>query len=145
MSFLHRQLCCIKISSGAVGGASDYFSDVAASRIQQQYLSESSSHKISIGDEDRSIQSSRVLGLNDSSPKQPKNLHSNSIKEISNAHVVMAAGQAANSGSSNLSLYNTPSPVASQVCLNIRSHRRYFYDCYCALKTYSCCNCHISL
>ncbi|XP_039142291.1 cell division cycle protein 27 homolog B isoform X2 [Dioscorea cayenensis subsp. rotundata] len=107
----YEELCIL----GAVGGASDYFSDVAASRIQQQYLSESSSHKISIGDEDRSIQSSRVLGLNDSSPKQPKNLHSNSIKEISNTHVVMAAGQAANSGSSNLSLYNTPSPVASQL------------------------------
>ncbi|KAM0942496.1 putative tetratricopeptide-like helical domain superfamily [Dioscorea sansibarensis] len=107
----YEELCIL----GAAGGASDYFSDVAASRIRQQYLSELSSHKISIGDEDHSVQSSRVLGLNDSSPKQSKNLHSNSIKEISNTQVVMAAGLAANSGSSNLSLYNTPSPVASQL------------------------------
>ncbi|KAJ0989787.1 hypothetical protein J5N97_008143 [Dioscorea zingiberensis] len=108
----YEELCIL----GAAEGANECFSDTAASRIQQQYLTESSSQKISIGDEDRSIQSSRILGLNDSSPKQSKQFHPNNIKEINNhPHVVMAAGQAANSGSSNLPLYNTPSPVASQL------------------------------
>jgi len=98
-------------TSGATEEANECFSDSAIPRIQQQHLSESCYQNLNVGNEDRSLPSSRFMSSGDSSPRQSKQLHSNNLRE---PHGTMGLGQSSNS-IPHLSQYNTPSPTATQV------------------------------
>lgn len=96
--------------------SNEYFNDVSAQRIQQ-HLSDSSSHNSSTGSEYCSLPPSAAVNSVDSIPRQSKQFLANSTREISTLQqgVVFAKVQTTNSGTSNLSQFNTPSPAATQV------------------------------
>lgn len=108
---------------GAAEEATAVFGEAAAICIQKQYVSQgSSSQSLHMSNEDRSLVSLRNFGpvLDDASPRQLKHLQGNNQRDIpGNYHGAAvlggAASQPSNGGSSNLSFYNTPSPMASQV------------------------------
>ncbi|KAJ8498732.1 hypothetical protein OPV22_009284 [Ensete ventricosum] len=109
----YAELCAL----GAVEESNEYFSDVSAQRIQQQHLSDSSSHNSSTGSEYCSLPPTAAVNSVDSIPRQSKQFLANSTREISTLQqgVVFAKVQTTNSGTSNLSQYNTPSPAATQL------------------------------
>ena len=106
--FYYINVCCH--TSGAAEEANECFSDSAIPRIQQQRLSESCYENLNVGNEDRSVPSSRFTSSGDSSPRQSKQLQAN----LREPHGTMGSGQSSNS-IPNLSQYNTPSPAAAQV------------------------------
>lgn len=71
-----------------------------------------------MGNEDRSLPSSRFMGVGDSSPRQPKQVHANNLRD---GHGIMGSVQSSNA-MPNISQYNTPSPTATQVNLITLSH-----------------------
>ncbi|XP_042446956.1 cell division cycle protein 27 homolog B-like [Zingiber officinale] len=107
----YDELCVL----GAIEEANDYFSDMAAQRIQQQYLSESSSLNSSNGSEFYNLSSNMAVTSVDSIPRQSKQL-GNNTREIASLplSVMIAKVPASNSGSSNFSQYITP-PAATQL------------------------------
>ncbi|URD76421.1 Tetratricopeptide repeat [Musa troglodytarum] len=109
----YEELCAL----GAVEESNEYFNDVSAQRIQQQHLSDSSSHNSSTGSEYCSLPPSAAVNSVDSIPRQSKQFLANSTREISTLQqgVVFAKVQTTNSGTSNLSQFNTPSPAATQL------------------------------
>lgn len=108
---------------GAAEEATAVFGEAAALCIQKQYLNHgSASQSLHISNEDRNLVSGRNLGQgpDDASPRQLKHMQGNSLRDIpGNYHGATALGGAAsqpsNGSSSNISFYNTPSPMASQV------------------------------
>ncbi|XP_064990774.1 cell division cycle protein 27 homolog B-like isoform X2 [Musa acuminata AAA Group] len=108
----YEELCAL----GAVEESNEYFNDVSAQRIQQ-HLSDSSSHNSSTGSEYCSLPPSAAVNSVDSIPRQSKQFLANSTREISTLQqgVVFAKVQTTNSGTSNLSQFNTPSPAATQL------------------------------
>lgn len=109
----YEELCVL----GAAEEATAVFGEAAALCIQKQYLHHgSASQSLQISNEDRNIVSARNFGQgpDDASPRQLKHM-----QVPGNYHGVAALGGAAsqpsNGGSSNLSFYNTPSPMASQL------------------------------
>ncbi|KAB1224409.1 hypothetical protein CJ030_MR2G016298 [Morella rubra] len=115
----YEELCVL----GAAEEATAVFGEAAAICIQKQYVSQgSSSQSLHMSNEDRSLVSLRNFGpvLDDASPRQLKHLQGNNQRDIpGNYHGAAvlggAASQPSNGGSSNLSFYNTPSPMASQI------------------------------
>lgn len=102
---------------GAAEEAAAVFGEAAAVCIQKQYL-----HRAS--EEDCDVSSSRNLSADEVSPRQLKQLSSNNVREVSGScqgttMSVRGAGLPPNGGSNHISLYNTPSPVATQVRLDL--------------------------
>lgn len=110
------------VVSGAADEASTVFGEAAARCMQKQYLHHgSASQSLHVSNEDRNFASARnFLSLEDASPRQLKHVQGNNIRDIpGNYHNNTVLGgppaQSLTGGSSNLSFYNTPSPMAAQV------------------------------
>ncbi|KAK8545220.1 hypothetical protein V6N12_026058 [Hibiscus sabdariffa] len=107
----HEELCIL----GAAEEATLVFGEAAAICIQNQYLHHGlvspNSHAASEG---YNSVSSRKYGSKDVSPRQLKHTQGNNLRDIPGNHhgAVISASQPQNSGPSNISFYNTPSPVA---------------------------------
>ncbi|KAH8505221.1 hypothetical protein Peur_045335 [Populus x canadensis] len=113
----YEQLCIL----GAAEEAAAVFDEAAALCIQKQYMNcVSASHNLSISNEDHNLVSARNFGLEDGSPRQLKHLQGNNLKDIpGNYHGASTLGgpvsQPSNGAPPNLSFYNTPSPMATQL------------------------------
>ncbi|KAK3210641.1 hypothetical protein Dsin_015347 [Dipteronia sinensis] len=113
----YKELCIL----GAAEEATAVFGESAALCIQKQYLQHGSpSQNLYSSSEDRNIVSSKIFGSEDVSPRQLKHMQGNNLRDIpgnnyGGAMLVGAAGQPLNGGPSNISFYNTPSPVATQL------------------------------
>lgn len=110
----YEELCIL----GAEEEAAELYGDSAVFRLQQQHQLELSSQYFPSAD-DRNMPSSRSSYSNDASPRQARQLPVNSGGEL-------PAGHASASGAGNITLhstpfsvnmsaYNTPSPVPSQI------------------------------
>ncbi|XVF49124.1 hypothetical protein PTKIN_Ptkin03bG0243200 [Pterospermum kingtungense] len=113
----YEELCIL----GAAEEATVVFGEAAALCIQKQYLHQGlaspNSHMFS---EDYNLVSSQKFGSEDISPRQFKHTQGNNIRDIPVNHhgtavLSGAASQSQNGGPSNVSFYNTPSPMASQL------------------------------
>jgi anaphase-promoting complex subunit 3 len=106
---------------GAAEEAAAVFDEAAALCIQKQHMNHASaSQNLSISNEDRNLVSARNFGLEDGSPRQSKHPQGNNLRDIpGNYHGATTLGgsasQPSNGGLPNLSFYNTPSPMATQV------------------------------
>jgi anaphase-promoting complex subunit 3 len=103
---------------GAAEEATAVFGEAAAFCIQKQYLPHGlASQSLNMPNEDRSSVSARNFGPgpDDASPRQFKNMQGNNLRDIPGNYHGAAAVQPSNGGSSNISSYNTPSPMVSQV------------------------------
>ncbi|KAK6945051.1 hypothetical protein RJ641_026153 [Dillenia turbinata] len=112
----YEELCIL----GAAEEAVVVFGEAAALSIQKQHLTQGlASQNLQISGEDHNLGPDRNFGSEDMSPRQLKHMHSNNPRDISaNYHGVTSAATAShsvNGGSSNLSFYNTPSPMATQM------------------------------
>ncbi|XP_027188526.1 cell division cycle protein 27 homolog B-like isoform X2 [Cicer arietinum] len=110
----YEELCIL----GAAEEATAFFGEAAALCIQKQYLNCSTSPKLHSSAEDCNLVDSRHYVSEDSSPRQPK--HMQSLKDIPGNHhgvplLGVTSGQPINSGLSNISYYNTPSPMVTQM------------------------------
>jgi anaphase-promoting complex subunit 3 len=106
------------ITLGAAEEATAVFGEAAALCIQKQYLPYgSASPSLNMPNEDHSSVSSRNFGPgpDDASPRQLKHMQGNNLRDIPGKYHGAAAIQPSNGGSSNISFYNTPSPMVSQV------------------------------
>ncbi|XP_044464916.1 cell division cycle protein 27 homolog B isoform X2 [Mangifera indica] len=107
--------------TGAAEEADVVFGEAAALRIQKQYLHQgSTSLNLYSSNEDRNLVFSKNFGSDDVSPRQLKNMQTNNLRDIpGNYHgasmLAGASSQPLNGGPSNMSFYNTPSPVATQL------------------------------
>ncbi|XP_062149461.1 cell division cycle protein 27 homolog B-like [Alnus glutinosa] len=110
----YEELCVL----GAAEEATAVFGEAAALCIQKQYLPHgSASPSLNMPNEDRSSVSSRNFGPgpDDASPSQLKHMQGNNLRDIPGKYHGAAAIQPSNGGSSNISFYNTPSPMVSQL------------------------------
>ncbi|KAL5768764.1 hypothetical protein ACOSP7_015309 [Xanthoceras sorbifolium] len=113
----YEELCIL----GSAEEATAVFGEAAALCIQKQYLQHGSpSHNLYASSEDRNIVSSKTFGSEDVSPRQLKHLQGNNLRDIpgnnhGGAMLMGAASQPLNGGPSNISFYNTPSPMATQL------------------------------
>uniref|UniRef100_A0A2P2LI86 Uncharacterized protein MANES_16G110400 n=1 Tax=Rhizophora mucronata TaxID=61149 RepID=A0A2P2LI86_RHIMU len=110
-----EELCIL----GAAEEATAFFGEAAALCIQKQYMHQASaSQNLHMSNEER--HSARRIGSEDGSPRQLKNVPGNNLKDIpGNYHTGTvlggAANQPSNGGPANLSFFNTPSPMATQL------------------------------
>ncbi|POO00841.1 N-terminal acetyltransferase A, auxiliary subunit [Trema orientale] len=113
----YEELCVL----GAADEASVVFGEAAARCIQKQYLHHGSSiQNLHVSNEDRNFASVRHLSLEDFSPRHLKHMQGNNIRDIpGNYHNSTVAGgastQSLTGSSSNITFYNTPSPMATQL------------------------------
>ena len=103
---------------GAAEEATAVFGEAAALCIQKRYLNCSTSQKLHSSAGDCNIVDARHSVSDDASPRQPK--HMQGLKDIPGNHhgasiLGGTASQPINSGLSNISFYNTPSPMVTQV------------------------------
>lgn len=102
---------------GAAEDATAVFGEAAALCIQKQYLHCTTSPKLHSSAEDCNIVDTRHSASEDTSPRQLKLMQS--MKDIPGNHhgpsILGGTAQPINSGLSNISFYNTPSPMAAQV------------------------------
>ncbi|XP_057757546.1 cell division cycle protein 27 homolog B [Arachis stenosperma] len=110
----YEELCTL----GAAEEASSVFGEAAAVCVQRQYLSCSTSPRSQSSAEDSNLVDSRHCVSDDASPRQPK--HMQGLKDIPGTHNGASvfggtASQPINSSLSNISFYNTPSPVIAQL------------------------------
>lgn len=98
--------------SGAAEEPSAVFGEAAALSIQKQYMQQlPSSLGLNTYNDERNTTSAKNTSSEDYSPRQPKHTQGHGLKDISgNFH-----SHGLNGGVSNMSFYNTPSPVAAQV------------------------------
>jgi anaphase-promoting complex subunit 3 len=98
--------------SGAAEEATAVFGETAALSIQKQYMQQlSTSLGLNTYNEERNSTSTKNTSSEDYSPRQSKHTQSHGLKDISgNFH-----SHGVNGGVSNMSFYNTPSPVAAQL------------------------------
>ncbi|KAE8674358.1 Cell division cycle protein 27-like protein B [Hibiscus syriacus] len=109
----YEELCML----GAAEEATVVFGEAAALCIQKQYLHHGlASPNLHAPSEDYSLISSQKLGSEDVIPRQLKHTQGSNLRNIPGNHhgAAISASQPQNSGPSNISFYNTPSPVASQ-------------------------------
>ncbi|CAH1448650.1 unnamed protein product [Lactuca virosa] len=107
----YEELCKL----GAAGEATSVFGESASECIQKQYMS----HDVGPPGDDHNLVSGRQLAES-VSPRQLRLLHGNNVKDNSLNHNGAAfAGNAAtqpnNGVHANISFYNTPSPMATQL------------------------------
>ncbi|KAL9323631.1 hypothetical protein ACSQ67_008488 [Phaseolus vulgaris] len=110
----YEELCIL----GAAEEATVVFSEAAAFCIQNQYLNCSTSPNDHMSPEDRNEAAPRSCIPEEGSPRQLKQMQG--LKDIAAYHhgtsiLGGATCQPINSGSSNMSFYNTPSPMAAQL------------------------------
>lgn len=112
---------------GAAEDASSVFGEAAVLCIQKQYLHHRSENLQTLSDELNSA-SARNNSSDDVRTRQSKHTQSNNLRDIpTNYHGAVNLGGAASqivNGGSNISFYNTPSPVAAQVCKS--DHRSWY-------------------
>ncbi|XP_038993974.1 cell division cycle protein 27 homolog B-like isoform X2 [Hibiscus syriacus] len=109
----YEELCIL----GAAEEATVVFGEAAALCIQKQYLHHGlASPNLHAASEDYSLVSSQKLGSEDVIPRQLKHIQGSNLRDIPGNHhgATISVSQPQNSGPSNISFYNTPSPVASQ-------------------------------
>jgi anaphase-promoting complex subunit 3 len=104
----YEELCIL----GAAEEATAVFGETAALSIQKQYMQQlSTSLGLNTYNEERNSTSTKNTSSEDYSPRQSKHTQSHGLKDISgNFH-----SHGVNGGVSNMSFYNTPSPVAAQL------------------------------
>ncbi|XP_059432667.1 cell division cycle protein 27 homolog B [Corylus avellana] len=110
----YEELCVL----GAAEEATAVFGEAAAFCLQKQYLPHGlASQSLNMPNEDRSSVSARnfVPGPDDASPRQLKHMQGNNLRDIPGNYHGAAAVQPLNGSSSNISFYNTPSPMVSQL------------------------------
>lgn len=104
---------------GAAEDASSVFGEAAVLCIQKQCL-HNRSEKLQTLNDDLNSASARNNNPDDVRTRQSKQAQSNNLRDIpTNYHGPVNLGGPANqiaNGGSNISFYNTPSPVAAQVC-----------------------------
>jgi anaphase-promoting complex subunit 3 len=103
---------------GAAEEASAFFGEAAALCIQKQYLNCSTSPKLHSSTEDCNLVDTRHCVSEDAIPRQSKLMQG--LKDIPGNHhgapiLGGTSGHPINSGLSNISFYNTPSPMMTQV------------------------------
>ncbi|XP_043704639.1 cell division cycle protein 27 homolog B isoform X2 [Telopea speciosissima] len=112
----YEELCIL----GAVEEANGFFGEAAALCIQKKHLHcELGLQNLQTSGDDIVVPS-RNLGPEDVSPRQSKHAHGSNLRDIpGNYHgaglSVASVSQPLNGGSSNALLYNTPSPVTTQL------------------------------
>ncbi|CDY35917.1 hypothetical protein BRARA_G00104 [Brassica rapa] len=104
----YEELCIL----GAAEEPSAVFGEAAALSIQKQYMQQlPSSLGLNTYNDERNTTSAKNTSSEDYSPRQPKHTQGHGLKDISgNFH-----SHGLNGGVSNMSFYNTPSPVAAQL------------------------------
>lgn len=112
----YEELCTL----GAADEASGIFGESAALSLQLQHVHHGSdSQHLQTASEDSSMLSGRTFGPEDVNSRQFKHTHGNNLKDIASSHhgLTMMTGpscQPVNGGSSNMSVYSTPSPMPLQ-------------------------------
>ncbi|KAI4352297.1 hypothetical protein L6164_006563 [Bauhinia variegata] len=112
----YEELCIL----GAAEEASAVFGEAAALCIQKQYLNYLTSRSLHSSADDRNMVATRQSVSEDVNPRQLKHVQGNNLKDIPGNHhgastLGGTASQPLNSGPSNVSFYNTPSPMATQL------------------------------
>ncbi|KAJ0254178.1 Cell division cycle protein 27 B [Hirschfeldia incana] len=104
----YEELCIL----GAAEEATVVFGEAAALSIQKQYMQQlPTSLGLNTYNEERNATSAKNTSSEDYSPRQPKHTQGHGLKDISgNFH-----SHGLNGGVSNMTFYNTPSPVAAQL------------------------------
>ncbi|XP_027349776.1 cell division cycle protein 27 homolog B-like isoform X2 [Abrus precatorius] len=109
----YEELCIL----GAAEEATAVFGEAAALCIQKQYLHCSNSPKLHSSAEDCNVVDTRHYISEEASPRQLKLMQG--LKDIPGNHhgasILGGTAQPINSGLSNISFYNTPSPLATQL------------------------------
>ncbi|XP_060218050.1 cell division cycle protein 27 homolog B [Lycium barbarum] len=100
----YEELCIL----GAAQEAAAVFGEASSLSIQKQHLYQSQNIQASADDQNVA---SRNIVSDDISPRQSKHTHSNNLRESNGTAAVQSLGGA----STNMSFYNTPSPMASQL------------------------------
>ncbi|KAL8236041.1 hypothetical protein R6Q59_017122 [Mikania micrantha] len=113
----YEELCKL----GAAGEATTVFGEYASECIQKQYMS----HDVQLQacSDDHDVVSSRQQVTENVGARQSRHLNGNNIKENSINHssavfsgsTIAAASQHSNGVHANISFYNTPSPMATQL------------------------------
>ncbi|MCD7455031.1 hypothetical protein HAX54_026814, partial [Datura stramonium] len=99
---------------GAAEEAAAVFGEASLVCIQKQHLYQGNqSQNLQASTDDQNV-ASRNIALDDVSPRQSKHTHSSNLREIS-GNYNGAAIQNLGGASTNMSFYNTPSPMASQI------------------------------
>ncbi|KAJ9558058.1 hypothetical protein OSB04_012672 [Centaurea solstitialis] len=106
----YEELCKL----GAAIEATTVFGESAFEYIQKQYTSHDVTSQLQASSDDRNVVSGQHL-----SPRQLKHLPANIMKDPENHHGAIMSGnsnsQPHNGGHSNISFYNTPSPMTTQL------------------------------
>ncbi|XP_054818755.1 cell division cycle protein 27 homolog B [Prosopis cineraria] len=110
------ELCIL----GSAEEATAFFGEAAAQQIQKQYLNDTASASLHTSAEDRNVVAAKHYASEDMSPRHLRHVQGNNLKDVpgnlNGASITGgAASQPSNSGPSNLSFYNTPSPMAAQL------------------------------
>ncbi|XP_010267174.1 PREDICTED: cell division cycle protein 27 homolog B-like isoform X3 [Nelumbo nucifera] len=112
----YEELCVL----GAAEEANGVFSEAAALCIWQQLLNPgSNTPNLQITNEDHVVVLNKTLGSEEMSPRQLKSMQGNIFRDTPGNHVAVFSGgpssQPSSGGSSNISLYGTPSPMPAQL------------------------------
>lgn len=100
---------------GAAEEAAAVFGEASLLCIQKQHIDQGNqSQNLQASTDDQNVASKNIVS-DDISPRQSKHTHSNNLREISGNYNGAAAIQNLGGVSTNMSFYNTPSPMASQV------------------------------
>ncbi|XP_047265496.1 cell division cycle protein 27 homolog B isoform X4 [Capsicum annuum] len=106
----YEELCIL----GAAEEAAVVFGEASLLCIEKQHLYQGNqSRNFQASTDDQNVASKNIVS-DDISPRQSKHTHSNNLREISGNYYA-AAIQNLGGASTNMSFYNTPSPMASQL------------------------------
>nr|XP_043621457.1 cell division cycle protein 27 homolog B [Erigeron canadensis] len=109
----YEELCKL----GAAGEATSVFGELASECIQKQYLSNDVGPELQASNGDHNLVAGRQTAES-VSPRQLRMLHSNNVKDNSvnhNGAVFSASQPNINGVHANISFYNTPSPMTTQL------------------------------
>ncbi|XP_074334260.1 cell division cycle protein 27 homolog B-like isoform X2 [Apium graveolens] len=112
----YEELCVL----GAAEDGNATFGESASLYVQKKYSGHGLvSQSMTSSTENTNSVPVRNLSPHDPSPRQVKNLHSNTLKDNPGSHGTAlsggASGQPVNGSFANMSFYSTPSPVTSQI------------------------------
>ncbi|KAL3375430.1 hypothetical protein AABB24_006750 [Solanum stoloniferum] len=101
--------------TGAAEEAAAVFGEASLLCIQKQHIDQGNqSQNLQASTDDQNVASTNIVS-GDISPRQSKHTHSNNLREMSGNYNGAAAIQNLGGVSTNMSFYNTPSPMASQL------------------------------
>ncbi|KAH0704688.1 hypothetical protein KY290_020032 [Solanum tuberosum] len=107
----YEELCIL----GAAEEAAAVFGEASLLCIQKQHIDQGNqSQNLQASTDDQNVASTNIVS-GDISPRQSKHTHSNNLREMSGNYNGAAAIQNLGGVSTNMSFYNTPSPMASQL------------------------------